>query len=449
MKIVLDWIRSNPVTTGAAVVALASVLSLLVLNNQGSAFIQQMNGRGAEIRRIQGLQRIAVKIPPAKPDAPERRLQIAVNQAAIDQLALVYHRMNREYAEVYGLATQFNRRGHRPMIKGLFPEPIDASKPFEVRDTYRAVFTQMLAGYEKDTPYPRLNASGPPSPKQMEALLEKTELHFLRTNFFPPKESVKDLTEAQAQELKQLKTKHLIESLQDHARSIHLYADTDIESPGFAFDVGPWSKPGLRPPIAEIWEGQLGLWIQLDIAQAIAHTNLVHDTNSNVMNAPIKRLLGIQVVPGYVGIPIESDGAQPSGRSRATRGQPTGGPDSGEGPPDDFVVSPSGRRSNAMYDVRHAKASLIIDAQAMPRFFQNLQRVNFMTVLHMEVTDIDEYAALRQGYVYGSGDAVQVEMLIETIWLRGWTQEYMPADIKRHLGIGSAEASGDDKQNHS
>jgi hypothetical protein len=63
-----------------------------------------------------------------------------------------------------------------------------------------------------------------------------------------------------------------------------------------------------------------------------------------------------------------------------------------------------------------------------------------MTVLDCQVQDVDEYAALLEGYVYGSGDAVRVDMLIETIWLRDWTVPLMPAEVKQALGLGDPAA---------
>ena len=37
--------------------------------------------------------------------------------------------------------------------------------------------------------------------------------------------------------------------------------------------------------------------------------------------------------------------------------------------------------------------------------------------------------------MYGSGDMVQVDLIIESLWLRLWTLEMMPDDVKISLGL--------------
>jgi hypothetical protein len=101
--------------------------------------------------------------------------------------------------------------------------------------------------------------------------------------------------------------------------------------------------------------------------------------------------------------------------------------------PDDFTLAPTGRRSNVAYDVRHVWVTVIVDSQQLPTFFDNLAQVNFMTVLKLEITDEDEYKAAQQGYIYGSCDAVKIQMLVETIWLRDWTTKWMPQAVLSSL----------------
>ena len=103
--------------------------------------------------------------------------------------------------------------------------------------------------------------------------------------------------------------------------------------------------------------------------------------------------------------------------------------------PDDFSLSPTGRRSNAMYDVRHVQLLVDLDSHQMLPFLEQLRQVNFMTVLKMDLTDIDEYQVMQEGYIYGSGDVVRAEMLIETIWLRDWTVAYMHESVRHMLGV--------------
>jgi len=437
----IAWIKANPISVGSAVVALLAVVFLGVVSSSGKAFVLQMGQRTEQIRRIQDLRNVSVKIPPARPDQPERHLKVAVNQGAIDQLDRVYRRMNQEYKEIFSEAVRRNQAGHEPMLKGLFPKPIDHSMPFEAKLVSPGLFQEML-GRPGEGANPRLglNAGPPPSLELIESWLKKVEKNYLTNIVFPLKENRAELTALEQSELDRLMSEKLIEILQEHAQSIHLYADVDIDSPGFPFDVGRWSKPGPRPKMSDVWEGQLGLWIQQDIAKAIAMTNRVEDTQSNVMIAPVKHLIRIRLVPGYVGLGGARGGLYDSGNSggansEAGSAQPTDGRQGPFQTASDFSVSPTGRRSNAMYYVRHVNVSLIIDSQMMPLLFENLQRVNFMTILKISVRDVDEYEALRKGYVYGTGDSVRLDMLLETIWLWDWTVGYMPNEVRRSLGV--------------
>ena len=104
-----------------------------------------------------------------------------------------------------------------------------------------------------------------------------------------------------------------------------------------------------------------------------------------------------------------------------------------------FYTGPSGRVSNSLFDVRHVRVEMIADAQQLPIIFEAFAKVNLMTVLEVEITDIDEYDAIRDGYLYGPADAVKADLIIETIWLRDWTQQLMPEVVRQYLGIGEVK----------
>ena len=171
------------------------------------------------------------------------------------------------------------------------------------------------------------------------------------------------------------------------------------------------------------------LWVQQDIVQAISVANNIWDVSFNVMRNPIKKLLGISIVPGYVGI---STVGGVTGLGKLTPGE---APRGDTRLPNGFLMTPTGRRSNTIYDVIHAKVSLIVDYQQMPKVYEAFGKTNFMTILNCQTKDIDEYEALKQGYLYGPGDCVQIDLVIETLWLRDWTVRLMPERVKKTLSI--------------
>jgi len=101
----------------------------------------------------------------------------------------------------------------------------------------------------------------------------------------------------------------------------------------------------------------------------------------------------------------------------------------------DFSMSPTGRRSNGMYDVWHVTLDVHIDLAQLTTFVNALSETNFMTVLNVQLSDLDEYELLREGYFYGQGDMVRAQIVVETLWFRDWTVGMMPNDIKIDLGL--------------
>jgi hypothetical protein len=84
---------------------------------------------------------------------------------------------------------------------------------------------------------------------------------------------------------------------------------------------------------------------------------------------------------------------------------------------------------------------VVVDYQHLPDFFDNLSKVNFMTVIRMDLKSLDEYEALKNGFVYGSNDCVTADILIETLWLRDWTSRLTPKGIRTALGIAGGDNS--------
>ena len=262
------------------------------------------------------------------------------------------------------------------------------------------------------------------------------------------------------------------------------------------FNLAAWASADSPPSLEQLWEGQVELWIIRDLMTTVARVNKVGTTVTlpnadgemiempqNVVTAPIKRLVDITVVPYYVGLHTRGGMAGPGGQGNdvllapASSGElvdpsyeefggeefgpgvlpgPTPGgsgtttenpqsvypmpavstlPEAKEPLEANFFFGPTGRRSNSIYDVRHVWMTMHIQADRLPEFFETLRRVNFMTVINMRVTDVDEYDMLRQGFVYGDADVVQVSLTIETLWFRTWTSDYMPDIVKQRLVV--------------
>lgn len=492
MKNMIAWSRDNWIIVASVVVIVLSLGVIGYVHLGGSAFTQGVARHGKE--ETDKLRRYlvqSVEIPGEKADDAPRHESIPINQAAINDLEVAYGTMNREFADIYKYAVTVNSQGHTPMMDGLFPDIRGSgTKAIYAKDIYLGSFDKLFEEFSPASDRPQLDAGPAPDPAEVKAFVDRFDAEYRSSNV-----QGATLTRKEDEELRDLRRQKTADYLIEYARGIHLYATTDRDRGGagggrgrtptdaYPFQLMQWASETSQPDPTEVWEGQMQMWITEDIMRAIALTNRVQDPGINVMTAPIKRLISLTVLPDYVGITgqggINQDGPGSVGGStpmRASASPPPGfppgmGPGGGQpgpaaspagGPPgaalgraqpgalaaaagrklpDDFTLSPTGRRSNDIYDVRHVWLSILIDSTRTPEFFDNLAQVNFMTVLKMKITDEDEYKDADAGYIYGACDVVRIDMLIETLWLRDWTARLMPDEVRKVLAVNDAPAA--------
>lgn len=218
-----------------------------------------------------------------------------------------------------------------------------------------------------------------------------------------------------------------------------------------------------RISTAEMFDWQWRLWIADDLLNAIAMANA---DSASVVESPVKRVVSLTVLdelPGGESPGGDSTGFGGGGIS-GRRGVDGDGGDGGGGldagvaqddavgpvnidssveAPLDFGRSFTGRKSNAVYDVRNVELVLIVATEQLPALFDALAKRNFMTVLDLELRPADSFEAARLGYIYGTAPVSEATLLIETVWLREWTAPFMPADARAALGIGGGMVMGE------
>lgn len=523
MNKIIDWIKSNPFISVCAVVALAGLLGLGYLRFvQAPRFIES---RSQELKQIntrqKSLMSIRVPLPNADLNAPPIEVTAVVNQVVINDVNGVYSAIRDQYDLIRAEISDVNSKRHLPVLLGgseIWPDG-DTENKFDLyvqaADDYRKHFEALFSyGQSNAWNMPALRASGPPTKAEVEQVLSSTAFNFINSIGVG---SASSLTKEQADQLYREQRVELMNLLTGRAKSIHLYADLPAEQDPFAyvaeetdrtsggtfgadrgstdkqqtdnglpagypFQIAAWSFADSPPKPDQLWEGQVQLWIMRDIMQAIANLNRVEQgievaqadgTTSTkpatALNSPVKRLLRLETLPGYVGLHTiggvfdeqgDSAALNPTGRfgGRGGFGDEGGfgaggsaGRDSASvytDPPlerkpkkpteraeDHFGISPTGRVSNAVYDVRHTRLIIDIQWDKLPALMQALRELNFMTVVKAEVQDIDEYEVLRQGYVYGQSDVVRADLLIESLWFREWTGELMPKTVREKLLI--------------
>jgi hypothetical protein len=69
----------------------------------------------------------------------------------------------------------------------------------------------------------------------------------------------------------------------------------------------------------------------------------------------------------------------------------------------------------------------------VPELYSALSRSNFMTATGADYTEMDPWADLEQGYLYGNKNVVRAVIRFESVWLRSWTGPLMPDSIKEAM----------------
>jgi hypothetical protein len=190
-----------------------------------------------------------------------------------------------------------------------------------------------------------------------------------------------------------------------------------------------------RPTIENIWVGQIGMWVQEDVVNAIMQANA---KATGVDNAVVKRLVSIAVDREYltrngkVGV-----GTGPQGAVGGERGAATAAPvdDTTVSSAKVFRFSPTGRVSNDQYDVVNFTVVVEADARNFRAFLANLTNRRLITPRDIQILGVDRDKRQRQGFVYGKDPVVRVQVRCEAVFLHEWALKYMPPSIQKLLNV--------------
>ena len=472
MKNVIAWIKSNPITVLSAVLIVLSVAFMgWVKLVKAPAMLAAATQPQKDLQRIKSLQQTTVEVPPANADDPPEQISgITVNEPVVKVMDQIFGGLNHEADEIRKTALGINQAGHDLLVEGLFPGT-PADQRFTAKINYgKALQTLMGTAAQAEAlaadtgmSMPYLNAGLPIDPAEIGIFMGQRHGEAMQSR------DPATMTEADHEQLKRELQRELMNRLLEHAERFNIYGDPRLgdprqPNPAFPLAVSPLATETRSPEPATLWEGQMQLWILEDLTQAISVANDVanvrdHGTDkdgeridSSVLNAPVKRLVRAELIPGYVGLHTMGGVGTLAATPGGNRGNASGG---GYGPPvagltnqpretklsDNFYYGPTGHSSNQIFDVRHARLRVHADYQRLPELFNAISHTNLMTVLDVQVRALDVYGpeVLGSYYVYGAGDVVDVSMIVETIWLRDWTKELMPDVVKQYVGLMEPE----------
>lgn len=409
MKGVLNWMKANPVNLVCVVVILISISSLFWLAGPlRGKLAKKVEERPRELSQLETMINRSVAIPNDDPNEPIKTVRITVNGAAVDQLEKAYKRMNEDYKSLFADALAFNQSGadgsnpHDLLVADALPKPSPARANQAMFDA-RSAYQERIAAL-----YQQLGATQPPTATDLEEKKEESSGGGLVDD---PNLLIKQ------KDRRMNKVLRVATNAQVYGQPA-IFGGKELANDGL-FTIGKWVRDEIKPTVEQVWDGQMEIWLQQDVIAAITRANTDPDgRETNILTNPVKRVIKIEVVGGYV---------MPEASSNELRNpddsSDTAKVDLNKPLPKNFAVSETGRVSNPLYDVRHVNVSLVVDMAQLPRVLNAFTEVNLNTPIIRNIRTIDQATALRtENVVYGNNVTVaQVDLLIESLWLRRWT----------------------------
>ncbi|MBK7403794.1 MAG: hypothetical protein IPJ41_03955 [Phycisphaerales bacterium] len=446
MKGVLGWIKSHLVMVVSAIVILASLTTGWIFSSGWNKTIRtKLEANASKAYGDVKNAKVTYVIPSLLPGEQAVTQSRAPNRIVTDFVKAQRAQRVEQASGIVDKVEGFNRDGHSLLATKLLPVPVDASQA--VRQTYdflarmggdvrtgvKSTYVDLLSS---------IGAGGPPDPVKLATTIQ--DLQQRETERMAAEGGGGALNAEQQQQLRKALMDRRIAEAQRRAKEISVYADLSSFDPqGFGPDTAPVPPldRGLRnstetPTLAEVYEWNFDYWLVSDLFSAIDHANTpAGGTRANIEHALVKRIekLSVQSLPIF---PKDQNAAYPppddTSSSESAAGQ-------------DPSVSITGRVSTDAYDVVNARMTLVVDAGRLPDLFRAFADANLFTVIDFDVSEVDTWADLRQGYYYGADPVVRVSLELESIWLRDWTTPMMPEQVKTALGVktpGSPDEGG-------
>lgn len=484
MRTALFWMKNNPISVISAIVGIASIAVIVTFVMKDNQVKKDLAARKSTHGKVSSLLRSSITVANPQPET----YSVTVNPAVVEQAKQLNQTYAQQVEALESVVPSQNAEGHKVVLEGVLPKWNEASDVFAFAEAYREKLIAMLGSTESLDGLPRLNGGSPRPMAEIEV-----EVKMFADSYFGDKSSSSGSSRstsrnaaekaAMQDELDEESKKFVRELMANQAFQIKVYAQPDPLLPGFSLEMAPWAYAQELPEAWELFEGQLGFWFQQDLIEAIALANADED---NVLTTPIKRLISVELDRGYAGfhtsglVPmtpvIPPAGANTNGSSNnsaiatvSERGLVFGSTDRRNSsldpsrgrtsvapaytpPPtgfsnevtgtlsDNFHVGVTGRISNPLYVVRHARLILVLDSQmGVSKLTEAINSVNRMSVISMRFQNEDEYAAMQEGYVYGKSDVIRAEIVVESLWFTDWMEQYMPDRVKHYLGLEEHE----------
>ncbi len=389
----------------------AGVLALLGTSDV-EARMKEIDSLTQKVSSYQRSPANSVTIEAKRQEVERRRLEFeaSLNTALARQL-------NNPFYEEVDADGNLISPPRRPIMDNVLPEPLSAADAMTFRLAYQEEFKKLNS---------KLRARGGPAPE--EILLEQQ--HVDRMKLAQEDESTKSPTpDAEPEGSRKQK---LEEFLREHAQAraaeqvalrIYMY----VEEGAF----GPHSLVNRSdtPTAVEIWQAQMSLWIQQDLAAALAHCNQEraeelkkqgHHDLLWVAHMPVKHLK-------FVGI------ADQLGKTGGSTNQPAGWP------------SFTGAANDEKRFVVPIQLRLIVEEAAIMNVIGHICSIGFYTPTSISLKPVKPDPLYEEGFVYGEAPMVELTVNLEGYYFRAVFEQWIPKNLKQILKTPDCKDDEDER----
>lgn len=454
MKKVLAWVKANTLVVVFSAIIVISIPAAYFGASMWGGGIRKLRAEQASKRMtdVQGAK-FKYSLAPVTPGGTGVDLSEPANseynkffsaeRAKSDKAAKDVVQTAIDFNQGKGpMATAVGRKPHEPLVQGLFPAPAANAPVTELTNRFaeRLVSTRNKPSVYEEMLREILNAGEPVDPQQLSKQLDAEKATQMQ-RLLGAGAADRKLAEAEQSELSKALLDFRRRAHLNRASQIGVYASTDaLPIEGNQNATGsliPKSIPDRPPAVSRAFQWQMDYWMMRDLLSAIRVANSTSGgTLGNLNSSVVKRVERISLGEPFAsnsGATVDPNAGTEAVATPATPIEQLAGL-----VPTDPLVSVTGRKNspgNPVYDVRTAELVLVVSSTRLKELFNAFARTNFMTIVDIDLDEVDVRGDLDRGYYYGPDAVVRATLRVETIWLRGWTQDLFPSGVKKRLGM--------------
>lgn len=427
MKGVLSWLKSNVVLVILAVLIVVPLpVAWFFSSGMNRSLVEgrQTDAQDA-LRKVQGVN-VNYEVPPFTADQEAVSESSPPNAVKTEHFRAELESRLAQMETVKQAAIEYNRKDRGVLVEGLFPQPTGESQLKRNEMARRAV-----ASGTRESAYAqllgRLRVRPPVDGEELASLISVQRER--KVAEMTGDQGEQALTDEQREQIDAEMLDLRISRYRTHAMDTVYYGRLDV------LPLSVPREPALSPPpLEQCFAWQFDYWLIEDLTRALADANARLDATGvggNAVEGVVKRVYSIEIdTPAFAA--VGPGGDAPRG-GRDDFGDSEGGGGSGGA----ATLTGRGPGSSGLYDVRNAKLSLLVSSAKLPALLDSLGSSNFITVLDLDLSEVDPWAELEQGYYIGSDAVVRAELEVEVLFLRDWTAPFMPEGVKQALGIST------------